>query len=90
MPSRLILGGNVFALKMKNPWAEVGMAKTTPPILMNITTMRAKLARHPQVVARWEAFAAAARTMPAECERYTGMQKLACRAKYIGAQLRKR
>lgn len=89
MPSRIRIAGNVFALKMKNPWAEVNMAKTVPPILMNITFMRQKLAKHPSVVARWEAFAEAAKVKPAECAGLSGMQYLACRAKYIGRTLRK-
>lgn len=89
MPSRLRIAGNVYALKMRNPWSEVGMARTVPPILMNITFMREKLSRHPNVVARWEAFAEAAKVMPPECAGLTGMKKLACRAKYIGRTLRK-
>ena len=90
MGTRLRIAGQIFTLKMTNPWAYVGMQRKAPPILMNITEMKKKLERHESVRRVWDAFTeVAGQGVPPECAGLEGMEKLACRAKYIGRRLRK-
>jgi len=90
MGTRLRIAGQIFTLKMVNPWDRVGMMKKVPPILMNITEMKKKLGRHESIRRVWSAFTEVAKEgVPPECAGLEGMEKLACRAKYIGRRLKK-
>lgn len=84
---RLTLLGNVISVR-ENPWLRTPFGKKGY-VLFNITGRRAKLEKHPKVVERWKLFTSVRPEATAACASYSGVEKMACIARTMGAKLRK-
>jgi hypothetical protein len=87
MGTTIYLWGNRLGIA-KNPWMETAFGKKEVKIFQK-TGRRAKLAKHPAVVARWDLFRKVRPEATRACTGKEGMDKAVCIVQYMSGALKK-